>query len=412
MAENGYAKMLSEKRANIWEQAKGLLDHATAEKRELSAEEQASYDKMTADLGDLRSRIDKFVSDEEAAKASEESLRKLADIPADEERTSEPKENEELRKFLKGERREYEVKATPEEVRAIQNRSLVKGTNTAGGYTVPTNFYSKLWAHLIQTANLINAGATVLTTDNGDSLQIPTTTAHSTAALVAEAGTIASSDPAFTQRTLGAYKYGVLIQVARELLDDTGIDLEGYLSMQAGRAVGNALGADLVTGNGSNKPTGITASTTLGVTGSTGVAGAFTFDNIIDLFYSVIPQYRQAGSAGWLMNDTSVGAARKLKDGQGRYLWEPSLQVGAPDTLLNKPVFTDPNVDSVGVSKKPVLFGDMAAYFVRVVNGIRFEQSLDFAFNTDLVTFRCLVRGDGILVDQTGAVKHFAGAAT
>jgi HK97 family phage major capsid protein len=404
--------MLTEKRANVWEQAKALLDTAAGEKRELTAEEQVSYEKMTKDLADQRAMIDKLVADEQAVKDSEEALRKLAEVGIDPEALRKsPKDDTELRAFLKGERREFEVKGTPDDIRLIQNRSLVKGTTTAGGFTVPTNFYSKLWAHLIQTANLLNAGATVLTTDNGDTLQIPTTTAHSTAALVAEAAAIGSSDPAFAQRSLGAFKYGVLIQVARELLDDTGVDLEGYLAMQAGRAVGNAFGTDLVVGNGASKPTGITASTTLGVTGGAGVAGAFTFDNLIDLFYSVIPQYRNTEAAAWLMADATVGAARKLKDSQGRYLWEPSLVAGAPDSMLNKPVYTDPNMPAVALSAKSVIFGDIAAYFARVVNGVRFEQSLDFAFNTDLVTFRCLIRGEGILVDQTGAVKHFIGNA-
>lgn len=419
MSDITYAQMLTEKRANVWEQAKALLDNAAKEKRELTAEEQGSYDKMHADLRSQKEAIDRLVQADADHKASEEALRSLAGAQKSGPTSAETDgEDPALRAFLRGEARDFTVKGSKADIRTLSRlgsadlRSLVKGTTTAGGFTVPTNFYSKLWAHLILTANLMNAGATVLTTDNGDSLQIPTTTAHSTAALVAEAGTISASDPAFAQRTLGAFKYGVLIQVARELLDDTGVDLEGYLSMQAGRAVGNALGTDLVVGNGTNKPLGITASTTLGVTGGTGVVGAFTFDNLIDLHYSVIPQYRNTPSAGWLFNDTSVGAARKLKDGQGRYLWEPSLVAGTPDTILTKPVYTDPNIPATALSAKSVLFGDLAAYFVRVVNGIRFEQSLDFAFNTDLVTFRCLIRADGILVDQTGAVKHFVGAGT
>jgi HK97 family phage major capsid protein len=412
---SGYAQMLAEKRQNTWKQAQELLERAATEKRELTAEENEQYERMTTELTESRSVIDKIVADEKAMTESEEALRKLAeqrqDPTAPPVKAPEGSMDEQLRSFLKGEKRELSIMPTREDLQAINQRSLVKGTNSAGGFTVPTTFYSKLWAHLIQTANLLNAGATVLTTDNGDQIQIPTTTAHSTAALVAEGAAIGSSDPAFAQRVLGAFKYGVLIQVARELLDDTGVDLEGYLAMQAGRAVGNAFGTDLVVGNGASKPNGILQNTTLGVTGGAGVVGAFTFDNLIDLFYSVIPQYRSRDTAAWLMNDASVGAARKLKDGQGRYLWEPSLQAGAPDTMLNKPVFTDPNVPTIALSAKSVIFGDISAYFARVVNGVRFEQSLDFAFNTDLVTFRCLIRGDGILVDQTGAVKHFAGNA-
>ena len=82
-----------------------------------------------------------------------------------------------------------------------------------------------------------------------------------------------------------------------------------------------------------------------------------------------------------------------------------------PDTLLGKPVVTDPNVAAVALSAKSVAFGDFSAYFVRQVNGVRFERSDDYAFNTDLVTFRALLRGDGLTVDQTGAIKVFTGNA-
>jgi HK97 family phage major capsid protein len=422
-----YAQMLAEKRANIREQQKALLDHAEGEKRELTAAENEQYDKMDGDLRSHGEVISKLVKAEEDSKALEESLRSLtagAPTGAAPRDAATDSENEQLRRLVKGEIRQLDIAQHPDEKHGLfgmtktearslaEARTLSKLTAGAGLNTVPTNFYSKLWAHLILTANLINAGATVLTTDGGQALQIPTTTGHSTAALTAEAAAISASDPVFAQRTLNAYKYATLFQVSSELLNDTGVDLGGYLSMQAGRAVGNALGTDLVVGNGTNKPTGITASTTLGVTGATTVAGAFTFDNLIDLYYSVIPQYRAASSAAWLMNDTSVGAARKLKDSQNRYLWEPSLVAGTPDTILNKPVVTDPNIAAVGLSAKSVVFGDLAAYFVRVVNGVRFEQSLDYAFNADLVTFRCIIRADGILVDQTGAVKHFIGGAT
>jgi HK97 family phage major capsid protein len=118
-------------------------------------------------------------------------------------------------------------------------------------------------------------------------------------------------------------------------VDDTSVDLLGYLAMEMGRAVGNAAGADFIVGNGTNKPRGITIDTTLGVTGATTVAGAFTADNLIDLFYSVAPVYRKSAAASWLFQDATLGAVRKLKDSQGRYLWEPSLVAGAPDTLLS-----------------------------------------------------------------------------
>ncbi len=90
----------------------------------------------------------------------------------------------------------------------------------------------------------------------------------------------------------------------------------------------------------------------------------------------------------------------------------PDEVVKPTDTFLGKPVLVDPGVAATGVNAKSVIFGDMSQYFVRMVNGIRFERSDDYAFNTDLVTFRALLRADGALVDLTGAVKYLVGAAT
>lgn len=396
------AKRLLEQRANTWEAAKALLDGAAAEGRDLSGEEEASYAKMTADLEALRSRADKLVADEETARAAEQSLRSLASREP-ERRT--PEQEDALRSFLKGERREYVAAPTAQE-----QRDLSKGTATAGGNTVPTSFYGQLWAHLIENAQIVNY-ATVIRTESGENLEFPVTTAHSSAALTAENTAITESDPAFAKRTLGAYKYATLIQAPAELINDTGVDLEGYLAMQAGRAVGNALGAHLVTGTGTNQPTGVMTSTTLGVTGGTGVAGAFTADNLIDLYYSVIAPYRNSSKAAWLMRDASLATVRKLKGSDNNYLWVPGL-AGAPDTILGKPVATDPNVAAVAVNARSVAFGDIGTYYVRLAGGIRFERSDEFAFNTDQVTFRAIVRGDGVLLDQTGSIKHFVGAAT
>ncbi|GAA3472966.1 hypothetical protein GCM10018965_075190 [Nonomuraea roseola] len=204
---------------------------------------------------------------------------------------------------------------------------------------------------------------------------------------------------------------GNLVQLSSELTTDTGVDLLGYLARAAGRAIGNAFGAHLVTGTGTNQPSGVAVVATTGKTGGAGVAGAFTADDLIDLFFSVIEPYRMSPSCSWMLRDASIAAARKLKDGQGQYIWQPGLVAGAPDTILGKPVRSDPNVAAIGTGAKSVLFGDFGAYFVRMVNGIRFERSDDYAFNTDMVTFRALLRGDGLLADQTGAIKAFVGGA-
>lgn len=391
-------KKLQERRLNAWEQAKEILERAEAEGRGLEADEESAWAKANEDINALDARMADIVAAEQRAADTAAAFDAIQSRPT--VRAEAPGEEAALRAFIKGETRSYQIEA----------RDLSKGTATAGGNTVPTTFSDRFWAHLIETANIVNY-ATVLSTASGENIEIPTTTSHSSGALITEGSTLTESDPAFAKRTLGAYKYGLSIQVSSELLADSAIDLTGYLAMQAGRAVGNALGANLITGTGSSQPTGIMTSTTLGVTGGTGVSGAFTADNLIDLHYSVIAPYRNSASCGWLMRDATLATVRKLKGSDNNYLWVPGL-AGAPDTILGKPVVTDPNVAAVALSARSVAFGDLSAYYVRLAGGVRFERSDEFAFQNDLVTFRCIVRGDGILVDQTGAVKHFVGAGT
>jgi HK97 family phage major capsid protein len=185
--------------------------------------------------------------------------------------------------------------------------------------------------------------------------------------------------------------------------------------MQAGRAVGNAFGSDLILGNGTAKPSGLIFATSAspGVTQTTtGQAGIPTYANLVDLEYSVIAPYRQSRSCYWIARDASIGALRKIVDGQGRPIWEPSTVLGSPDLLLGKPLVADPFMPAAALSAVGAYgFGDFAQFFVRLVGGVRFERSDDFAFGTDLISYRCLVRGDGALVD-TNAVKLFKAANT
>jgi HK97 family phage major capsid protein len=410
---------LRERRANVWEQMKALADKAAEENRAFAAEEQGSWDAMTDELDKLDARIKSAIDTAQRAKDADDAFNRLsggggqggqgAGQRGSGPQVPEGQQASELRNWMRGEGpRFFEVKpAGPLDV-----RSLVKGTAAAGGNTVPTSFYDRLVAHLIQTSAILQSGATILNTDSGETIQIPKTTAHSTASIVTEGNTIGTSEPTFGQVPLNAFKYGALIQVSRELLDDTGVDLEGYLAMQAGRALGNAFGAHAITGTGTGQPRGVVTDATTGVTGGTGVAGAFSSDNLIDLFFSVIAPYRRSDAAVWMMADSSIANARKLKDTTGQYIWQPGLVSGVPDTILGKPVLTEPNVSAVGLTNKSVIFGDMSQYFVRLAGGIRFERSDDYAFNSDLVTFRALMRADGALVDLTGAVKTFSGGAS
>lgn len=405
-----FIKRLQEQRANLWEGMKATLDKAAEEGRDLTVEEQTAYDQRNADLDQLDGRVKELRDAEKRTAEAEQAFADLAARPQEREQSGEPEGSAvQLRAMLTGKGAFEARSAGP--VGTDEYRALSKLTAAAGANTVKVTFYDRLIAHMIEVSGLLSAGPTVLTTTSGEQITVPKTTAHSTASRIAELGTLPQSDPTFGQVPLDAYKYALLLQISSELVTDSSVDIEGYIATQAGRAVGNAFGAELMTGSGSNMPNGLAGAATVGVTGGTGVTGAFTYENLLDLFYSVISPYRNSGSCGWLLRDQSMATVRKLKDGSGRYIFEPGV-AGAPDTVLAKPVNTDPNVAAVGLNNRSVLFGDMSAYFVRQVNGVRFERSTDFAFNTDAITYRVILRGDGDLVDTSGAIKAFVGAAS
>ncbi|MGW6142166.1 phage major capsid protein [Streptomyces sp. NPDC055140] len=405
-----FIKRLQERRLNVWEQTKGLLDAAEGEKRELTADEEQTYQRLNADLDKIDERVKEFQEGEQRSKDAEAAFADLLAKPASGQR-DEAAQNEaaKVRAWLTGQSgaRSYDVR--PDSPMPLDARTLSKLTAGAGSNTVPISFYNQLVQHLTENSGVLSTGPTVLRTGTGEQIQIPKTTAHSAnAGIVAEAGPLTANEPVFGQVSLDAYKYGFLLQVSHELANDTAVDLLGYLATQAGRALGNGFGAHLVTGTGSSQPNGVLTASTMGVTGGAGAAP--TSDNLIDMYHSVIAPYRSGNSVAWLMRDATVAAVRKIKDTTNQYVWQPGLTAGVPDTILGKPLYTDPNMPAVGAAAKSVLFGDFSTYFVRQVEAIRFERSDDYAFNTDLITYRAILRGDGDQVDTTGAIKHYVSA--
>lgn len=386
---------LVEERANTWEQAKAHLDK-TSDNYDADAEQ--TFQRMNDDLSAIDKRIAEL-TDLAKRNQSAEAVRSEFAAAAAPKAEAEPLGDDAiLRSIVAGERRSFEF------------RDLTKGTATAGGNTVPTSFYGLLQEHLIENSAIRRSNVSVLTTDGGEDLQVPKTTAHPTAGIIAEGGVITESDAAFGQVTLGAFKYAFSTQVSAELEADTGVDLMGYLARIGGEALANGSGEHFITGSGSGQPNGVVTASTAGVTGGTGAAGAFTADNLIDLYYSVIAGYRQRGT--WLMSDAGIKAVRKLKDANNQYLWQPGLSVAEESTLLGRPILSDTNVADPALSAKSVAFGDLSRYMIRDVRGVRVERSVDFAFQNDLVTWRFIARTDGDLIDTTGAVKHFVGGAT
>lgn len=418
------AKTLRDRRLNVWNEAKALAEDAAEQNRAFTAEEQGKWEALNEELDKLDERIKSVLDTQKRAKDADDAFDSVTSGRKTEPRrtTSSGMQQqgstgdwqEEFRAFARGDQgapRYYEIRHDPSR-RPIEERTggvLTTDTSQASA-SVPTDFYDRLVEHMIEVSGVLQTGPQVLRTSGGEALQIPRTTAHPSAVTASEAGDLPTGQPTLTMVTLGAYKYAVMIQLSRELIDDSGVDLVAYLSRACGRALGNIFGADLVTGTGSSQPKGFLADAATAVAGPSGEA-APTYSNLVDLQYSVIAPYRSSRSCHWIAADATIGGFRKILDTTNRPIWEPSMQVGAPDLLLGKPIVADPYMPAVAADVKAVAFGDFQNFFVRYVGPLRFERSDDYGFDKDLVTFRAILRGDAALVDSGGAVKSWVGSS-
>jgi HK97 family phage major capsid protein len=393
-----YIRQQAEARAKAWEEAKALLDSAAAEKRDLSGEENQTYDRIMADL-DQRSAVIETMNAQadrenraaEAMKGFESQVKPAMSVPAIDEA-------ELIRSLARGEIRSH----------SFEKRDVTKGST---GAPVPTSFYDQVVMLARKVGPLLET-STIIATAGGENLQIPSLATYSVGTVTSEAGAIGESDPAFNAfKTLGAYKYSFLTQISREMVEDSGVDILGFLAAQTGNAIGYAVNGALTTGTGTVQPNGIVTTAGSGITGSTAVSGAFTADNLIDLVYSVDTAGRTLPGTGWMMNAKSIGAVRKLKDTAGNYVFSPALSADKRDLVLGYEVYENPGMADPSTSAKSVLFGHLPSYYVRTVGGIRLDRSDDYAFQNDLITFRATMRVDGNLI-QTSHVKYFAGGAS
>ncbi|WP_170964144.1 phage major capsid protein [Agromyces tardus] len=417
-----YRKKLIELRDSAWSDAKAILDRAQNEKRDLTSSEEAHYRDLTGDLESLRERINMVDERQRTDKTSERAMTSL--LGGSSGRHVESEVGEKFREsILQRSLAPIEITIPDNERRSgfqpgIEQRALI----TTSGSGLVGNFWSRIQRHLVESSSILAAGATVIQHDNGEPVKIPKSTAFSTAGIVTEGSIIPTSDPTLGSITLGSYKYGFLVQISQELAEDAAFDLEGFLAEQSGVAIGNGFGAHAITGTGTGQPRGVLTDATLGVTGPTGTATSFGAqttagqggDLLIDLAGSLAEPYARSQSAAWLMRNSTLNAIKKLRDSTGNYVFSPEVipGSGSSGTLLGRPVYTDPTMPAMAANAKSVVFGDISRYWVRQVNGLRFERSSDFAFDKDLITFRGLARLDGALVDTTGAVKYFQHSAT
>jgi HK97 family phage major capsid protein len=363
-----FIKSQMDARNNLIAQAREVLDFAEAEKRGLSAEENEKIARIEADIDSADTAISTARSiSEREARAAEAAASFAPQVSAPSNTDADI-----LRSIAMGETRGHEF--------TRELRTLVPSANTVG-----QSFFNQVF-EIAQLVGPMLTTSEVITTQSGENLVIPTVTATSTSGSVAAGGTISESNPTFSSITLGAEKYGAIVQLAQELVSDAGFPIESYIAQQLGTSLGLKVN-DVLTAK--------LSATAGSVVRGTATNFAAEYEDLIDLVYGIADGARVLPGLGFMMSKTGIAAARKLKDGSGAYIWTDSAVPGQAATLLGYPVYENPNVAAVGTAAKSVLFGHLPSFKVRVAGGIRVDQSTDFAFNTDTVSYRGLMRVDG-----------------
>jgi HK97 family phage major capsid protein len=384
--------------------ARSYIERAEAEKRELSVEERTAWDALNAQMDNRQDHINE-VRSAEMRDAQVSSA--LAEVPEVRTVDSAPRmsDNDILRAMARGEIRSH----------TFERRALDSTTSTKGPETVPQDFLSTVQAKLLTTGPMLDGSVVnLLNTNSGNDIKVPVEQTRMAGTAVAQGATFAVSDPTFANITLRAHKIGTLVVASRELVEDTGIDLQGFLGGQIGVALGTAANSLLTLGTGTVQPNGIVtaAGTVAAVTGGTGVSGAFTADNLISLLHSVDSLYAAQPGAGFMMSRATMGAVRSLKGAEG-YLFQTYAAEGMVGSLLGYPVYENPYVAAIANNAKSVLFGDIGSYLTRIVGGIEITRSDEAYFLSDQIAWRATLRLDGDLGGgRTDAVKYFVGGGT
>ena len=426
-------KSLREKQANIATEARAKYDEIKDDtKPEVAAEIEKQFDAMMADhdkIGERADRLEKVTRAEQAAKeaAAEINERKRPNGQAEGRGVDEGKALDYRATFHKwiasnapdGEPLSGEERAV---LRAGYQKADVKPehraqttANSAGGYSIPEEMAEILIRSMLAWGPMYDPGVTTqIVTAGGNPMPMPTVNdttvtagAHTEGATLTDDG---GKDVTFGTKQLDAYAFDTeWVRVSKELADDSFLAMETLLGSLLGERLGRIANLQLTTGTGSSAPNGIVTASTAGKTAA-GTA-AITYDEILDFEHSVDPAYRTGPMVRYMFNDATLLAIRKLKDGDGNYLWQMgNVQAGIPSTLNGRQYVINQAMDSLAAAKKVMLFGDFSKYYVRKVGAplIGAIQDKDFWPGFGVAGY---IRFDGELAD-TAAVKHLITAAS
>ena len=406
---------LQDKRGRLVTEARSALEDIKANTEESRAKElDERHDKIMADLDRLDATITREQRVADLEKRAEEERARQRPIPGDgrakgQDEGAAPEYREVFRKLVSGMRPDEMSSEEQRVLRAGASEERVQSTsNSAGGYTVPVTLANFIVKSMAMWGPMYDENiCTTITTSGGEQINIPTIDDTATAAAKTAEGTALTDDGGVDvtvgQKVLNAYKYDTeFVKWSIELSQDSAFNWEQLLGELLGERLGRRSNTELTVGDGSGDPNGIVTASSAGKTAA--AATAILADELFDLQHSVDPAYRMSPKCRWMFNDSTLKAVRKMKDGNGNYLWNMgTIAQGIPPTLLDKPYSINQAMASIATTTKPIVFGDFGKYFVRKVGspiiGVMRER-----FWPDL-GIAGLVRLDGELGD-TAAVKH------
>lgn len=378
---------LREKRNTAWNAAKAFLDSHRTDKGTLSAEDDATYNRMEEEINALSNEIRRLERQEQM----EAELNKPVNTPL----TSKPgmaKAEDKKTGRASNEYKNAMLDAFRSNFKRVSN-VLQEGVDTDGGYLVPEEYDSRL-IDVLTESNIMRRLGHTISTSGEHKINIAAT--KPAASWIEEGGALTFGDATFSQILLDAHKLHVAIKVTEELLYDNAFNLESYILDQFGKALGNAEEDAFLNGDGEGKPFGLFHAEKGGERLEQLTAG-ITTDNLIDLVYGLKRPYRK--NASFIMNDATIASIRKLKDENGAYIWQPSYQAGEPDRLLGYAVHTSPFAPTDAIA-----FGDYSYYNIGDRGTRSFAELRELFAGNGMIGYLAKERVDGKLILQE-AVK-------
>ena len=393
---------LREKRNKAWEAAKAFVETKRDKDGLLSAEDAASYAEMEQKIKDYGAEIERM--EQMAAMDAQLSKPTSAPLTAKPLNGNKPKSGR-----ASDEYKAAMLNALRTNFRQISD-VLSEGVDANGGYLVPEEYDSRLIDTLTEENIMRKLGHTI-TTSGEHKINIAAT--KPAAAWIDEGGALSFGDATFAQINLDAHKLHVAVKVTEELLYDNAFGLESYIIEQFGKALSNAEEDAFLNGDRVGKPLGLFSDkggAEVAVTAAS--ATAITADEIINLVYSLKRPYRK--NAKFIMNDQTIAALRKLKDNNGAYLWQPSLQAGEVDRLFGYEVYTSPYVPIIAAGKPVIAFGDFSYYNIGDRGTRSFAELKELYAGNGMVGFVAKERVDGklILPEAVQILKMKAGSGS